>query len=90
MGNIFKGLAVGSIIAFFLTAGWVIMSTVDGVAFRYFLLSALIFVFSVFGGFSYIVWREIKRDKEREKAELEKAQKALKDTIDRLTKQNLN
>lgn len=89
MGGIFKGLAILSILAFFFCAGWVVV-TADGVAFRYFLLSALIFVFSVFGGFSYIVWREIKRDKEREKAELEKAQKALKDTIDRLTKQNLN
>lgn len=89
MGKLLKSLAILSILAFFFCAGWVVV-TADGVAFRYFLLSALIFVFSVFGGFSYIVWREIKRGKEREKAELEKAQKALKDTIDRLTKQNLN
>jgi len=89
MGKLLKSLAILSILAFFFCAGWVVV-TADGVAFRYFLLSALIFVFSVFGGFSYAVWRAIKRDKEREKAELEKAQKALKDTIDRLTKQNLN
>ena len=61
MGLLFKALAIGSIIAFFLTAGWVIMSTVDGVAFRYFLLSALVFVGSVFGGFSWLVWREMAR-----------------------------
>lgn len=90
MGTVFKTLAIGSIIAFFFTAGWVIMSTVDGVAFRYFLLSALIFVFSVFGGFSYIVWRTIKEQKREENEKLANAQNALRDTIDRLTKQNLN
>jgi len=81
MGTVFKTLAIGSIIAFFLTAGWVIMSTVDGVAFRYFLLSALIFVGSVFGGFSYIVWREMR--KRSDAAVIERIH-------NELTKQNLN
>lgn len=81
MGAVFKTLAIGSIIAFFFTAGWVIMSTVGGVAFRYFLLSALIFVFSVFGGFSYIFWRGMRK----------RSDAAVIGRIhNELTKQNLN
>lgn len=86
MGTLFKILAIGSILAFFVCAGWVIMSTSDGVAFRYFLLSALIFVFSVFGGFSWLVWREMGK----RKAELQAAQDRLKATIEKHTKNAIN
>lgn len=62
MGKILKYLAILSILAFFFCAGWVVV-TADGVAFRYFLISALIFVFTVFGGFAWLVYREVNKGK---------------------------
>lgn len=82
MGKLLKSLAILSILAFFFCAGWVVV-TADGVAFRYFLISAMIFVFTVFGGFAWLVWREVNR---REK----QAKDAVAEIIEKLQSNNKN
>lgn len=77
-----KYLSILSILAFFFCAGWVVV-TADGVVFRYFLISAMIFVFTVFGGFAWLVWREVNR---REK----QAKDAVAEIIEKLQSNNRN
>lgn len=85
MGKLLKGSAILSILAFFFCAGWVVV-TADGVAFRYFLISAMIFVFTVFGGFAWLVYREVNR---REKQAII-AGDAVAEIVEKLQSNNRN